>query len=77
MKFLIHTFIANSCAVEPEAATLAALPQETAVPVPAGEAAGDEGPAGRELPPEPQAVSRRAPDTSAAPTAGPRSPFFG
>jgi hypothetical protein len=76
---LIQNFMANSCAVEPEADTVAALPH--AIPVAAGEgegeAAADGVPADREPPLEPHAVRSRAPETTAAPIARLRGPLVG
>ncbi|GAA3809834.1 hypothetical protein GCM10022403_049700 [Streptomyces coacervatus] len=77
MKFLIQNCIANSCAVEPDADTWAALPHLTLpVPVAAGGSVVDDPADGWELAFEPQAVRSRAPETTAEPTARVRSLLF-
>ncbi|MGW3116798.1 hypothetical protein ACWDBW_06540 [Streptomyces sp. NPDC001107] len=77
MKFLIQNFIANSCAVEPEADTWAALPHLTPLAaVVVGAAVLDDPLDVPELSLEPQAVRSKAPETTAEPTASVRSLLF-
>ncbi|MGW1747033.1 hypothetical protein ACWCRD_15785 [Streptomyces sp. NPDC002092] len=74
---MIQNFIANSCAVEPEAATWAALPHLTPLAaVVVGAAAVDDPPGDAELPLEPQAVRSKAPETTAEPAARARGLLF-
>ncbi|MGW2716492.1 hypothetical protein [Streptomyces sp. NPDC001492] len=77
MKFLIQNFIANSCAVEPEAGTWAALPHLTPLAaVVVGAAAVDDPSDDPEPLLEPQAVRSKAPETTTEPAARVRSLLF-
>ncbi|GAA2490840.1 hypothetical protein [Streptomyces longisporus] len=74
---MIQNFMANSCAVEPEAVTWAALPHLTPLAaVVVGAAAADDPLDDPELPLEPQATRSRAPETTAEPAARVRGLLF-